>query len=391
MGVDLAYPVIIPIRDVQIPRGIEGKTVGRVELGLVGGPVRKAAFSACEGGDFARLVEFSYPIVPCIGDVQVPCAIEGDTLWTIELGLACRPVRKAFESASGDRGDIASRVDLAYPVVLLIGEIQAPCLVQSHPSRLEKTRRLHGTIAPRRLTSDHFDDRGKIAASMQADVLERTGLAALTAVFWVGLQADTRTLAATLSFRAVGRLACSIVAVLRGGARLIAGRTVQGISLEIDAKLATAGLFCGARIDTKAPIAPLPTRTEPITASAVPQVGLRIDTLFAAPQASGSAAAKPSFATLIHAASLSTLSAVQDVGLGVDTAAKAGRRRRRWTGGDTASAGTKLPACTRDPAASAVLAVALKIRTPTVADRRGGRTGTTALKTTLSISAGGTA
>jgi hypothetical protein len=115
--------VCAEIRDVQVAGTVDGDIPGLVELRAVRrdgtGRERRLFPSARDRGEFTVRAQASYAGIAQVGDVQVSLAVEGDSIWGVELRLRSRTAVSpdSGDSCAGNRPYRSESVHFPDPVV----------------------------------------------------------------------------------------------------------------------------------------------------------------------------------------------------------------------------------------------------------------------------------
>ena len=134
------HPAVRLVRDEEIAGGIHSHPGGAPKQGSGRGTViaREALLpGAGDGADHARFgIDPPHPVVPGVGDVDIPGGVHRHPGGTPEpgLGRGTAVAREALVPGAGDDADPARfGVDPPYPVVLGVGQIDISNAVHGHP------------------------------------------------------------------------------------------------------------------------------------------------------------------------------------------------------------------------------------------------------------------
>src|SRR5205085_9770070 len=106
--VDLADPEVLVIGDVDVPRAVDRRLLGREQLGTVGRAAvagESAVPGPSEGRDDACRVDLANCVVRLVGDVEVAASVAGDTARGAQLGVrgGAAVTAVALAAVPGDR------------------------------------------------------------------------------------------------------------------------------------------------------------------------------------------------------------------------------------------------------------------------------------------------
>src|SRR5262249_40548314 len=105
-----------------------------------------------ERRDHTAGVDLPHLVVPGVGDVDVPAAVDGNVARGAEARRCGRATvaHRTGHAGAGERGDGACRVDLAHLVVAGVGDVHVPVAVDRDALGRVEERRRRGTAVTRR-------------------------------------------------------------------------------------------------------------------------------------------------------------------------------------------------------------------------------------------------